>query len=496
MVQGHHRFHDASDAGCCLEMPNLRFNGAHGHVAGTFDTGPQPRERGQFRSIAHFGGGAVGFHEFNAGGIVPCLIVGSGNRLNLASLTGRRDALSASVGRAANAPDNAVDLVVIAHGIAQALEHEHAGAFAHDEPVGTSIERRGVRWRKCTDRREFGKGGRVHRPVRSTGEHDVDLSGLEKTARIQDSSHRRSAGRIHGVVWALQVKQVGHSTGNDVGQFSGHRVFIDSRGAFRHRLGKRLHLIVREAVRLGHGTGVMRPHTQIGQVPVFAAQRVGKDNTGSGSVDVVGFTVVACMLNGVSRDGHGPELTRVNLWKRAGRLSPTPPIKLRIADHRPDLGIGIALGMLARSAFFPKMVHRPGPAALGQGSNADLGVQDVLPEGIDVMRIRHQRPETNHRNRFKGPLVNSFARFAVFGCQRHGLTSVHDALRHHRDRIPRIDIDALTGDAGGERTGKPERGACDVILTDVSSERRIGLNMVEDAVKARNTTGGDGPNGA
>ena len=352
-----------------------------------------------------------------------------------------------------------------------------------------------MRWRKCTDRREFGKGGRVHRPIRSTGEHDVDLSSLEKTARIQDSSHRRSAGRIHGVVWALQVEQVGHSTRNDVGQFSGHRVFIDSRRAFRHRLGERLRLVARKPVRLGHGTGVMRPYTQIGQVSVFAAQRVRKDNTGSGSVDVVGFTIVACMLNGVSRDGHGPELARVDLWKRAGRLPPTPPIKLGIADHRSNLGIGIPLGVGTRSAFFPKMIHRPGPAALGQGSNADLGVQDVLPKGIDVMCIGHQRPEANHRNRFKGTLVNSFARFAVFGCQRHGLTSVHDALWHHRDRIPRIDVDALAGDTGGEGAGEPERGTCDVILTDVSSQRRIGLNMVEDAVKSRNATGGDGPNG-
>ena len=142
MVQGHDRFHDASDAGCCLEVPNLGFDRAYGHVASAFNTCPQPRERGQFRGITYFGGCAVGFHEFHAGGIVPCLIVGSSNRLNLASLTGRRDALSSSVGRAANAPDNAVDFVAIPHGIAQALEHKHAGSLAHDEPVGTSIERR------------------------------------------------------------------------------------------------------------------------------------------------------------------------------------------------------------------------------------------------------------------------------------------------------------------------------------------------------------------
>ena len=66
MVQGHDGFHDASDAGCCLEVPNLGFDGAHGHVASAFDTGPQAGERGKFRGIAHFGGRPVGFHQFHA----------------------------------------------------------------------------------------------------------------------------------------------------------------------------------------------------------------------------------------------------------------------------------------------------------------------------------------------------------------------------------------------------------------------------------------------
>ena len=66
------------------------------------------------------------------------------------------------------------------------------------------------------------------------------------------------------------------------------------------------------------------------------------------------------------------------------------------------------------------------------------------------MGIGHQRPQADDRNGLKGTLVNPFAGFAVFGCQRHGLTSVHDALWHHRDRIPRIDVDALAGDTGGE----------------------------------------------
>ena len=97
MVQGHDRFHDASHTSGGLEMPNLRFDGAYGHVAGTFYAGPQPRECGQFRGIAHLGGGPMRFHEFNAGSVVSCLGVSTGNGLNLATLTGCSDAFAAPV---------------------------------------------------------------------------------------------------------------------------------------------------------------------------------------------------------------------------------------------------------------------------------------------------------------------------------------------------------------------------------------------------------------
>ena len=89
--------------------------------------------------------------------------------------------------------------------------------------------------------------------------------------------------------------------------------------------------------------------------------------------------------------------------------------------------------MLARAAFLPKMIERSRPAAIWKRAYADFRIKHILPKGIDIGCIRHHSSEAYDRNGLKGPLVNSFARFAVFRGQGHDLTSVHDALRHHGD---------------------------------------------------------------
>ena len=127
-------------------MANLGFDGAHSDVASAFNAGPQPGKRGQFRGIADFGGRPVSFNEFNAGSVVARLAVSPRNRLDLTTLARCRDAFSAPVRGSSDASDDAVNLILVPHGIAQPLQDENTGAFAHDEPVRTGIKRRGVRW--------------------------------------------------------------------------------------------------------------------------------------------------------------------------------------------------------------------------------------------------------------------------------------------------------------------------------------------------------------
>ena len=80
--------------------------------------------------------------QFHGGSGVAGLTVGASDRLDLAALARRRDALSATVGRAPDATNHAVDLVLIPNGVAQPLKQQNAGALAHDESVGSSVKRR------------------------------------------------------------------------------------------------------------------------------------------------------------------------------------------------------------------------------------------------------------------------------------------------------------------------------------------------------------------
>ena len=59
------------------------------------------------------------------------------------------------------------------------------------------------------------------------------------------------------------------------------------------------------------------------------------------------------------------------------------------------------------------MVNGSRPTAFGKRANANLQAENVLPEGIDVVGIGHQRPKSNHSNWLKGTLLNPLARFAI-----------------------------------------------------------------------------------
>ena len=96
--------------------------------------------------------------------------------------------------------------------------------------------------RESPDSGELCKGRRVHRSVRSSRQHDVDLTSLQQTASVENSGHGGGASSVHGVIGALQIQQVGHASRDHVGQFPGHRVFINPRRALQHRIGKFIRL--------------------------------------------------------------------------------------------------------------------------------------------------------------------------------------------------------------------------------------------------------------
>ena len=84
---------------------------------------------------------------------------------------------------------------------------------------------------------------------------------------------------------------------------------------------------------LGKGRSVVRPHPKVRQVSVFTAQGVGKNHAGSRPVNVLGFTIIASMLDGIGRNRDRPQLTRVDLRESSRRLSPASPIKFCIVEE-------------------------------------------------------------------------------------------------------------------------------------------------------------------
>ena len=83
-------------------------------------------------------------HQFDGGSRVPRLAVGTGDGLDLTTLTWSRYAFASPIGRTTNSTYHAVDFILIPNGITQSLEDQDARTFAHHEPVCSGIKRRGM----------------------------------------------------------------------------------------------------------------------------------------------------------------------------------------------------------------------------------------------------------------------------------------------------------------------------------------------------------------
>ncbi|MGC4116636.1 MAG: hypothetical protein QM765_19110 [Myxococcales bacterium] len=141
----------------------------------------------------------------------------------------RGDALALAIGRAADAPDDGVDLVAGLLGVFQPLEHQRHRALAHDEAVGVGVERPAAVGGERADLGELDEGGRTHRAVDAAGDDRVGLAGHQHADGRLQRRQRRGAGRVGGEVHATQVERVGDAAGDDVAQLTGHRVLGDER---------------------------------------------------------------------------------------------------------------------------------------------------------------------------------------------------------------------------------------------------------------------------
>ncbi len=177
--------------------------------------------------ISNLGGRSVPFDVCGGvghpPGILPCPLDGE----HLADRVGGRDPLASAVAGAADTTDDGVDPVLVPFGIGQSLEQQHRCALPHDEPVGTVAVGTGARGRKCADLAELHEARRAHVAVDTTGQDRVVVTLLQTFDRCIHRSHGGRAGGIDDEIRTVEVEKVGDTTGDDVGQLTGHRVLCD-----------------------------------------------------------------------------------------------------------------------------------------------------------------------------------------------------------------------------------------------------------------------------
>ena len=125
-----------------------------------------------------------------------------------------------------------VDAIPVANRVVEALEHHHAGAFAHHESVGAGVE--GTAFTTAGQRPDAAEAHQVVRQqvqVHPTRDREVDLAAAQVDDGLLRGDQRRGAGRVDRERGAAQVPCLGDDGGGHVEQVAGHR-----EGPHRHHV--------------------------------------------------------------------------------------------------------------------------------------------------------------------------------------------------------------------------------------------------------------------
>ena len=142
MLQGEQGLDQARAARRRQQMPDIRFDCAQHALPGTpFTPVPQTRQTLKLDRITHRRAGGMAFDQVHhvrcpAGLCIGCV---QGAQLPLGT---RREQIAFDVVRDAGAANQGKDVVAIAQGVVETLQHHDAGAFADDQAVALDVKRR------------------------------------------------------------------------------------------------------------------------------------------------------------------------------------------------------------------------------------------------------------------------------------------------------------------------------------------------------------------
>lgn len=185
-----------------------------------------------FRRVAHRSAGAVRFDQFDGGRIDARGSISPLDGRDLAFDTRSEHALGASVAGDADTFQDGVDLVVVALGFGQALEHHHADAFAEKSSIRARVEGphdafAGKRFELREDHHQDGRGIGMH----AARQREIAAAGLKFVHAMLDGDEARSASRVHKVIRTHQIEPVGDAAGDYVGNQARGSVGLELRRA-------------------------------------------------------------------------------------------------------------------------------------------------------------------------------------------------------------------------------------------------------------------------
>ena len=113
-------------------------------------------------------------------------------------------------------------MITVALRILEALEQEQRSSLAHDEAVCTVGIGPRARCGQRTNLAELDERRGAHVAIDTTGDNGIVVVLLESLDGRADCGHSGCTGRIHDVVGAVEVEQVGNASRHDVGELAWH----------------------------------------------------------------------------------------------------------------------------------------------------------------------------------------------------------------------------------------------------------------------------------
>ncbi len=392
VVQREHGLHQTGGAGGGLAVAHLGLHRSQRAPLAVLATAlvEDHAQTAELGGVTGDGAGAVRLDELHAPGAVAGVLVGAPDGLGLALALGRVDGGPAAVAAGADAADHGVDAVTVLLGLVQALEGDHAEAFAEHGAVGLVAE--GPAVAALGERRRL-REAEVHEDVvhrvRASADHDVRLAEVELVHRHRERAERGCTGRVGDAVGTAEVQAVGDAPGDDVAEHAGEGGLLPGRVVALDALAGLLDLVLAEA-HLAQGLG---PHRALQPADHRAEELLGaghaEDDAHPLAVGVVELTLGRVLEDPLGHDER-QELAGVRRRDRRGRHAPSHRVEVDLGDEGAALRVG-----LVRRLGIGVVVVLDQPVGGRHVAHAIGALEDVAPEAGRVDRAGEEGAEAD-----------------------------------------------------------------------------------------------------